>query len=544
MASCSHIETTTVLLRAAARLARVRAALLIVAGEFEPRSVFGLDQAAGRALFASLESGTGAPGFAIVSDATILFGAEGTRSARLLLLDPAVVELHAGALHMLEVMHAEIAAELDSTHPNARAVFRAGFGDRLESLAHNIDANPEPAAIMEASAIDTVPRFLYVNAAFEAFFGFTLLDVLGSAPDVLHGALTDRGRIEYVRDRVHGDNSAKVEVVLYKRDGVPNWVEVSMHPIARERGEIAYIVTTFRDVTVRKEFEAAVAAEKRKLQVTLAAIGDGVVSTVSDGRVEFINDAARSMLRIDPSDAYGESLRDLLDLRVGIEPLDLVREAIAANGVVRGEAETGTGAAVRAFSYAISPTGSEADGYVVVLRDITEQKRVESQLFYEASHDTLTGLTNRRKFEDVLEATIRESRADGSVHTLAFLDLDHFKVINDECGHASGDRALREIAEVIGHELRDRDELARLGGDEFAIVLRRCTLEHAERVREKVMRAVRGYSLVFEKRRYRLGVSIGFALIEPTTRSSSAVLAVADAACYAAKVAGRAASVG
>jgi diguanylate cyclase (GGDEF)-like protein len=176
---------------------------------------------------------------------------------------------------------------------------------------------------------------------------------------------------------------------------------------------------------------------------------------------------------------------------------------------------------------------------VVVLRDVTAQHRLASQLSYEASHDALTSVYNRRKFEKVLEDAINAAHRHEGTHALAFLDLDRFKFINDSCGHAIGDRVLFDLANLLQTQLRVRDVLARIGGDEFAVLLHDCTLDNARRVLEKVRAAVDGYRIAFNGREYGVGVSIGVTVIDGSETDSGAILARADAACYAAKSRGR-----
>jgi diguanylate cyclase (GGDEF)-like protein/PAS domain S-box-containing protein len=157
------------------------------------------------------------------------------------------------------------------------------------------------------------------------------------------------------------------------------------------------------------------------------------------------------------------------------------------------------------------------------------------QLRHQALHDPLTGLLNRRGFEERLAELLRSARADGRAHALCFLDLDHFKVVNDTCGHAAGDALLRDLPDVLRRALRPGDALARLGGDEFALLLADCTLDAAGRVAEGARDAVREFRFGWQHRAFRLGASIGVVGITAASPSAAAVLGAADAACYVAK---------
>ncbi len=410
---------------------------------------------------------------------------------------------------------------------------------RGEPDAATIDPLNDAAAIVAWPAPGSEPRILHVNAAFASLFGYRAPEMRGRTIELFYGPLTDRERVDVVRERVRAGRDVRLPAVFYRSDGVPMWVELSSRgvPPAAPAAEPVSVMT-FRDATARKEFEVALAQEKRKLQVTLAAIGDAVITTVADGRIDSLNLAARTLLGIDASEAYGEPIADILALRgPDNERVDLLAGHAASGGIVRGQAACDDRPTLRHVAYVSSQIGDE--GYVVVLRDVTVQHRISAQLSYEASHDPLTAVFNRRKFDAVLDETIEAARRDGVAHALAFLDLDRFKLINDRCGHAVGDRVLAGLAQLLAQQLRERDTLARIGGDEFALLLYDCSLENARRVAEKIRQSVEAYRIVDRDIAYGVGVSIGIAAIDGSEIDARAILARADAACYAAKARGR-----
>ena len=176
---------------------------------------------------------------------------------------------------------------------------------------------------------------------------------------------------------------------------------------------------------------------------------------------------------------------------------------------------------------------------LVVAEDITESRRRSEQLAYDANHDALTGLVNRRAFEERLDHAIAVARAEQVEYALCYLDLDQFKLINDTCGHVAGDEFLRQIGRVLHGVVSKRDTLARLGGDEFGVLLERCQVDQAKRVAYAVLDAVDNLFLTWDNRRFRVGISIGLVPIDHASDSVESVLRAADAACYAAKEAGR-----
>ena len=171
--------------------------------------------------------------------------------------------------------------------------------------------------------------------------------------------------------------------------------------------------------------------------------------------------------------------------------------------------------------------------------DVTEARSLSEQLSYQASHDPLTGLLNRRAFEQRLQQLLEKARTNGTEHVLCYLDLDQFKIINDSCGHTAGDELLRQLGGMLQQQARGRDTLARLGGDEFAILLERCSIAQAQRVTSAVRNAIEKFRFAWEDKIFSVGVSIGVVPIDHNSESMASLLGMADAACYAAKDAGR-----
>ena len=176
---------------------------------------------------------------------------------------------------------------------------------------------------------------------------------------------------------------------------------------------------------------------------------------------------------------------------------------------------------------------------MLVLKDVTRERQHAAQLSHQAQHDALTGLVNRREFEQRLSRALTSAAELDRTHAVLYLDLDRFKEVNDSCGHAAGDELLREISGLFQRSLRERDTLARLGGDEFAVLLENCVSDDATRIAESLRNAVAEFNFAWEGRRFRLGVSVGVVPIAGRRYSVAEVLRIADASCYKAKDAGR-----
>jgi diguanylate cyclase (GGDEF)-like protein len=170
------------------------------------------------------------------------------------------------------------------------------------------------------------------------------------------------------------------------------------------------------------------------------------------------------------------------------------------------------------------------------------QERIDqatARLIYQASHDALTGLINRREFEQRLEQALVSAQQQGREHVLCYMDLDQFKVINDTCGHAAGDELLRQLALLLKGKLRERDTLARLGGDEFALLLENCSIADALEVAEVFRSEVQRYRFNWDDRVFSIGMSVGVVAINRLSGTSASLMSAADAACYVAKGRGR-----
>ena len=166
-------------------------------------------------------------------------------------------------------------------------------------------------------------------------------------------------------------------------------------------------------------------------------------------------------------------------------------------------------------------------------------RRSRADLFRQARHDSLTGLHNRRAFEEELLRVVADRRHQGNGHALLYLDLDQFKIVNDTCGHDAGDELLRQVSLLLAAQMRGNDILARLGGDEFGVILENCGRETAIRIAEAMLSAIRALSFGWQDRVFRIGVSIGVVHFQSSVTTLTEVMSAADKACYYAKEQGR-----
>jgi len=414
----------------------------------------------------------------------------------------------------------------------------ATFDGDLAALAASIDTLADPVAVFHPPIPgEEVPRFACVNGAFERLFGYATRDLENLTDDLLFMEATSMDNVMHMRDRLALGEPVRGILELQTRESMPLWIEMTSRVVLDANDHPTYFVSTLRDISARKEFEAAVAAEKQRLSVTLKAIGDAVITSLPDGRIDFINAAAQRLLNVAFSEAYGMPLRSIVDLRDDRDaPCDITLDAA---GDVRGEGLLYGPERNTQIAFVSSPmfgiTGKLPFGYVIVLRDVTAQVRLTRRLAYEASHDSLTRLPNRRRFEEMIAGALESARNNGTVHTVAFIDLDRFKQVNDSFGHETGDRLLRDVAHRMSLNVRGNDILARLGGDEFALLLHECSPANAQRVVEKIRQSVESLPIVSNGKTIVLSASIGLAALDINSETAAGVMAEADRAFYEAK---------
>ncbi len=308
------------------------------------------------------------------------------------------------------------------------------------------------------------------------------------------------------------------------------------------------LLRTHKLLTQRHAFADALQAEKERAQITLESIGDGVITTDVDGAITYMNPAAEAMTHWNSAQAQGlplAALFNLLDDDAQPDGFTLIEHIV--KGQFKGGSEhsktiqrlDGSTVSVTLVGAPIRSAG-KISGAVLVLHDMTQERQYIANLSWQATHDALTGLANRREFEYRLEQVLHMAQQpEGGRHALMFLDLDQFKLVNDTCGHAAGDELLRHICALLQSDLREGDTLARLGGDEFGILLENCPAVAAEKIAESLRHTVQSLHFVWKGRPFMTSVSIGLVHISQTPTTLETSLRAADMACYMAKEKGR-----
>ncbi len=351
-----------------------------------------------------------------------------------------------------------------------------------------------------------------------------------------------------VAKRLAGESAPRrIEIQLINGNQSGLWVEAQSSNI-EYHGQRA-ILTVARDVSHRKSLEVSLSRSKRQAQYTLESISEGVITTDNDGRIDYMNLSAETLLGTNRDDAAGHRVGELFTLVDDADrrPLgDPVERCLAMRRRVnmgrRAVMVSIDGEIEHSVEITASPVrgpGDSISGAVVVFHDVSELRGLTRKMSYQATHDPLTGLVNRREFERQLDEAMDSAHAEEAVHMLFYMDLDRFKAVNDTCGHLAGDNMLREVAALIKNEVRDSDYVGRLGGDEFGSLLIGCPIEKARQIATDICNAVANYRFVWKDKIFDIGVSIGLVEISHASGTLQDVMSAADSACYMAKQQGR-----
>jgi diguanylate cyclase (GGDEF)-like protein/PAS domain S-box-containing protein len=358
-------------------------------------------------------------------------------------------------------------------------------------------------------------------------------------PLFLQGVLVDITKDKQVEEELRLHRRRLEELVARRTTQLEKQAEILKSANANLASELG----------ARQRAEQALRASEERFRLLLESTGEAIYGLDTEGRCNFVNEAALKMLGYTRDELLGQPTHERIHHSCAdgspYPAVDCpIYDAFRKGTAMRAGVETlwrkdGSSFPAEYSSYPIR-SGERITGAVLVFRDITEAQAMAQQLSHQATHDQLTGLANRREFERRLARVLANVHADHvDAAALCYLDLDQFKVVNDTCGHTAGDELLRQISALLQEKMRQRDTLARLGGDEFGILLEHCPLDQALRIANELREAVQDFRFAWQGRVFSIGVSIGVVAITTATESLATALSAADAACYVAKDKGR-----
>jgi diguanylate cyclase (GGDEF)-like protein/PAS domain S-box-containing protein len=390
---------------------------------------------------------------------------------------------------------------------------------------------------------------LSANPALIAMLGYASLDELRTIGSTARLYVEPFKRSQLIEKLIQDGELVETEYELRRCDGSIITITENARLNRNDRGEPTGFEGTVTDITERKRAEQRFYEEKERAEVTLQSIADAVITTDRSGTVDYVNPVAEKMTGWPAADARGRNVTDIVKLvKDGSqEPMDdPVRAALASGEPLHLADQTalvsrrGLEVPIQATVAPIRDRAGQTAGAVIVFSDVSRERRMKRLLSYQAAHDALTGLINRREFESRLNNAIETARADkNNRHAMVYVDLDQFKVVNDTCGHPAGDQLLRQVTGLLQTRVRANDVLARLGGDEFGVLLEYCTPDQALRIADSLRQAIHDLRFQWGSNTMQIGASIGIVQIDMHTESVATLLSAADIACYSAKDGGR-----
>ena len=388
----------------------------------------------------------------------------------------------------------------------------------------------------------------WTTPSIKQLLGYESAELLDNNIKDFYLSISEHDNLRHSLDVNHG-RLQHFETCLQHKDGTHIWISENSHYKYDENGDPIGIEGTIRDITALKQAKEALHQEKERAQVTLGSIGDGVITTDLQGNIEYMNTVAEQSTGWKLQDARSKPMIEVLRLveekslkttpDAAVLCLEHGKSTMLAGHLLLLHRYRNQKLSVEVNASPIRDSKADISGVVLVFHDVTELRGLAKKMSYQATHDSLTGLLNRREFENRVTQAIENARTEDVRHAICYLDLDNFKVVNDTSGHFAGDELLKQLTIKLRMELREADTLARLGGDEFGILLEGCSTENAREPAEAIRKIVEDFRFVWDNRSFRIGASIGLVQITRDSGTLTDLLSAADSACYVAKEQGR-----
>ena len=469
-------------------------------------------------------------------------------------------QLQSEKVELLSSLNESLSAQVK----NSEAIFQATFEQAAAGIVH----------------VDLQGNFFQVNQKFCDIVGYSRAELLTKSVSDITASDSLEDALKSIQQLMRREISSFSHEKQYRRrNGELVWASVTVSRVITAADDNDYMVAVIEDIDARKAVELELSlyqnrlhqlveertaalqseidrrkrveqqlfAEKELAQVTLQSIGDAVVTTNAECQVIYLNSVAEKLTGWMIDEALGRQLSEVFEIlnETTREPVQDPVERVLSSGCSTGLANNTILVSRNGTEYSIDDSAAPLRnregvmiGAVLIFRDATHARKISRQLSWQAGHDALTSLVNRRKFEQILKAAY-ESVGPGQQHVLCYLDLDQFKVVNDTCGHTAGDELLRQVSALLNREVRAADTLARLGGDEFAILLKQCPIEKAVIIANQIRTTISDFRFVWRQETFQIGVSIGLVTIDSQSLTIADMLGAADAACYSAKSKGR-----
>jgi diguanylate cyclase (GGDEF)-like protein/PAS domain S-box-containing protein len=316
------------------------------------------------------------------------------------------------------------------------------------------------------------------------------------------------------------------------------YLHANFVPLYANTGELEGGIGVYNDIT-----EKQLSTENlKKLSMVVENSPESIFITNTQGMIEYVNPKFIDITGYTPAEVLGKKANIFRSSETPDSVYKILWETILAGQQWTGELQNSKKNGELFWTQVcIVPvkSGDAITHFIGIQVDVTTARVASQKIAHQATHDMLTGLINRYEFENLLAQSILSSQQDKTTHSLIFLDLDQFKIINDTCGHMAGDEMLCQLSLLLSNHIKPQDILARLGGDEFAILMTQCSLEQAQITAHNILELIANFQFLWEKNIFSISASIGLAEINSQTKNTKEILICVDSACYAAKDLGR-----
>ncbi len=410
--------------------------------------------------------------------------------------------------------------------------------EKLRKLSRAVEQSADSIMITDTEGV-----IEYANPHFTKVTGYSLEEVIGETPTILKSGNTIPSEYQQLWASITSGKSWRGELQNRRKDGSLFWEMATIAPLHDREQNITHFVATKKDITEQKAVERSLQESEAKFK-NLAEQSLMGIYLIQDDVFKYVNPGLAAI--------FGYSQEEMIH---GVGPKDVVLnedwplvkqnlhkhyqgEVLSLQYDFRGLTKSGDIINIEVFGSRTLYDGQPA--VVGGLLDISSRKAMELKLEYQATHDTLTALYNRNKFETLLQKMLSGSLLEKGNQALLYLDLDQFKVVNDTCGHTAGDVLLRQLSNLLKADLCDACTIARLGGDEFGVLVDSCTLESATAIAQSLLDTINTFHFIWQDKHFDIGASIGLVMLESELKSDvSGALGAADSACYIAKDLGR-----
>ncbi len=429
-----------------------------------------------------------------------------------------------------QVVEAEVKEKTKEIQLNTQLLLES------ESKYRCLVENIQGAYLLYRYGLDGI--YSYISPSVSEILGYDQADFLTRYDE--HWADTpqnERAR-QFVRLALDG-KAVDYEVDTVAKNGALLSFSIHEHPVFDDKGKVQHVEGIAQDITESKKIRLNL----EKLSLAMRHNPNAVLITDRDGNIEYVNAKFTSMTGYSANDEIGK-WPDAMQVESADSDVysDLWQTLLSGDewhGEIQNRKKNGDVYWVKEVIAPMLDDVGNVTHFIVTQEDVTEERALSAQTSYQASHDLLTGLMNRHEFEKRLDRALVSAKRDFVEHTLCYLDLDRFKVVNDTCGHIAGDELLRQIGAMMAANTRSRDTLARLGGDEFVLLMEHCSIEQAHQASELIIDLFRNFRFHWEEHVFTVGVSIGLAIIDQHIKDNEEAIKNADVACYDAKDNGR-----